>query len=54
MQSLGLNDEEIKNFTDAAYWLDFFPKFAVMDLKSIGLHVRFEKSLMFMCSFLCK
>lgn len=40
MQSLGLKDKEIKNFADAAYWLDYFPPLAVQDLKSIGLHVR--------------
>lgn len=41
MQSLGLKDEEIKNFADAAYWLDYFPPLAVQDLKSIGLHVSY-------------
>lgn len=41
MQSLGLKNEEIKNFTDAAYWLDYFPPLTVQDLKSIGLHVRY-------------
>lgn len=39
MQSLGLNDEEIKKFADAAYWLDYFPPLAIQDLKQIGLHV---------------
>lgn len=43
MHSLGLKDEEIKEFADAAYWLDYFPPLAVQDLKSIGLHVRFCK-----------
>jgi len=42
MQTLGLEDEEIKNFADAAYWLDYFPPLAVKDLKSIGLHVRYK------------
>jgi hypothetical protein len=40
MQSLGLEDEDIKKFADADYWLDYFPPLAVEDLKSIGLHVR--------------
>jgi len=40
MQSLGLQDEEIKKFANAAYWLEYFPPLAVQDLKSIGLHVR--------------
>lgn len=44
MQSLGLQDEEIKNFTDAAYWLDYFPPLAVQDLKSIGLHVDWRRT----------
>lgn len=39
MQTLGLKDEDIKQFTDATYWLDYFPPLAVKDLKSIGLHV---------------
>ena len=44
MQSLGLEDEEIKKFADANYWLEYFPPLAVQDLKSIGLHVRtFDK-----------
>lgn len=40
MQSLGLKDEEIKKFVDAAYWLDYFPQLAIEDSKSFGLHVR--------------
>lgn len=40
MQSLGLSDDEIKNFAEAEYWLDYFPELAVKDLKRIGLHVR--------------
>lgn len=40
MQTLGLQDEEIKNFANAAYWLEYFPPLAVQDLKSIGVHVR--------------
>ncbi|XP_012229302.1 leucine--tRNA ligase, cytoplasmic [Linepithema humile] len=44
MQSLGLQDEEIKNFADAAHWLDYFPPLAVKDLKSIGLHVDWRRT----------
>jgi len=40
MQSLGLQDEDIKNFVDTAYWLDYFPQHAINDIKSFGLHVR--------------
>lgn len=39
MQSLGLSDEEIKNFGDAEYWLNYFPPLAIEDLKRIGVHV---------------
>ncbi|XP_031828654.2 leucyl-tRNA synthetase isoform X1 [Nomia melanderi] len=44
MQTLGLTHEEIKNFADSAYWLDYFPPLAVQDLKSIGLHVDWRRT----------
>ncbi|XP_015605732.1 leucine--tRNA ligase, cytoplasmic [Cephus cinctus] len=44
MQSLGLDNEEIKKFADAEYWLDYFPPLAVQDLKSIGLHVDWRRT----------
>lgn len=44
MQSLGLKDEEIKNFVDATYWLDYFPQFAIEDAKALGLHVDWRRS----------
>ncbi|KAG7204947.1 hypothetical protein KM043_005335 [Ampulex compressa] len=44
MQSLGLQDDEIRNFADAAYWLEYFPPLAVQDLKSIGLHVDWRRT----------
>ncbi|XP_012534882.1 leucine--tRNA ligase, cytoplasmic [Monomorium pharaonis] len=44
MQTLGLKDEEIKKFADAAYWLEYFPPLAVRDLKSIGLHVDWRRT----------
>lgn len=44
MQSLGLQDEEIKNFVDTAYWLDYFPQHAINDSKSFGLHVDWRRS----------
>uniref|UniRef100_A0A1A9WKF6 leucine--tRNA ligase n=1 Tax=Glossina brevipalpis TaxID=37001 RepID=A0A1A9WKF6_9MUSC len=43
MQSLGLKDEEIKNFAEADYWLDYFPPLTVQDLKRIGLHVDWRR-----------
>lgn len=39
MQSLNLQDEEIKKFADPAYWLEYFPPLAVEDLNLFGLHV---------------
>lgn len=39
MQSLGLKDDEIKQFADPLHWLEYFPPLAVSDLKSIGIHV---------------
>jgi len=40
MTSLGLDDNEIKPFADADYWLRFFPPLAKRDLMKLGLHVR--------------
>lgn len=39
MQSLGLKDDEIKNFAEADYWLDYFPPLALEDLNKFGIHV---------------
>lgn len=39
MQSLNLNDEEIKLFADPAHWLEYFPPLAIQDLKQIGVAV---------------
>lgn len=39
MQSLGLKDEEIKQFTEADYWLGYFVPLAVQDLNRFGLCV---------------
>ncbi|XP_029159070.1 leucine--tRNA ligase, cytoplasmic isoform X2 [Nylanderia fulva] len=44
MQSLGLKDEEIKNFVDSLYWLDYFPQFAIQDAKALGVHVDWRRS----------
>ena len=40
MQSLGLSDEEIKEFADPAKWLEYFPPHAKNDLRKMGLMVR--------------
>ncbi|XP_055386112.1 leucine--tRNA ligase, cytoplasmic [Condylostylus longicornis] len=44
MQSLGLKDEEIKNFANTEYWLEYFPPLAITDLKSIGLHIDWRRT----------
>ena len=44
MQSLGLNDEEIKNFSNADHWLDYFPPLCKSDLQSMGLAVDWRRS----------
>ncbi|KAG5881266.1 hypothetical protein JTB14_003737 [Gonioctena quinquepunctata] len=44
MQSLGLKDEEIPNFADALYWLDYFPPRAVEDLNRFGLHTDWRRT----------
>lgn len=41
MQSLGIPEEEIKEFANEQYWLEYFPPRAVADLKRMGLHVSF-------------
>lgn len=44
MQSLGLQNEEIKNFADANYWLGYFPPLTIQDLKSIGMAVDWRRT----------
>lgn len=39
MQSLGIPEEEIKEFANESYWLEYFPPRAVSDLKRMGIHV---------------
>ena len=46
MRSLGLDDDEIVNFANAEYWLDYFPPLAVEDLNSCGVHVSERKTKM--------
>ncbi|XP_018025140.1 leucine--tRNA ligase, cytoplasmic [Hyalella azteca] len=44
MRSLGLQDEEIKQFTDTNHWLDYFPPATKRDLQRVGLHVDWRRS----------
>ena len=39
MRSLGLKDEEIKEFADHTHWLKYFPPHCKDDLKRMGLKV---------------
>lgn len=44
MQSLGLKDEEIKQFADTDHWLEYFPPLAIDDLKKYGAHIDFRRA----------
>ncbi|VDL67044.1 unnamed protein product [Nippostrongylus brasiliensis] len=44
MQSLGLDDDEIKKFADTDYWLDYFPPHCISDLKRMGLKADWRRS----------
>ena len=39
MKALGLEDADIAKFADPKYWLEYFPPFAIQDLKSMGVKV---------------
>jgi leucyl-tRNA synthetase len=39
MRSLGLQDDEICRFADAAHWLHYFPPLCISDLKAMGVKV---------------
>lgn len=39
MKSIGVPEEEIKEFANESYWLEYFPPRAVTDLKRMGIHV---------------
>lgn len=44
MQSLGLDDEEIRKFAETDYWLDYFPPRAIGDLKKYGALIDFRRT----------
>eukprot|EP01104_Vermistella_antarctica_P006421 TRINITY_DN17121_c0_g1_i1.p1 TRINITY_DN17121_c0_g1~~TRINITY_DN17121_c0_g1_i1.p1 ORF type:complete len:1099 (+),score=351.70 TRINITY_DN17121_c0_g1_i1:38-3334(+) len=44
MQSLGLEDAEIAKFGSAEQWLQYFPPYAVEDLKAMGAKVDWRRS----------
>ncbi|XP_032511836.2 leucine--tRNA ligase, cytoplasmic [Danaus plexippus] len=43
MQSIGVPEEEIKEFANESYWLEYFPPRAVADLKRMGIHVDWRR-----------
>ncbi|XP_052738186.1 leucine--tRNA ligase, cytoplasmic [Bicyclus anynana] len=43
MRSIGVPEEEIKEFANESYWLEYFPPLAVADLKRMGLHVDWRR-----------
>jgi leucyl-tRNA synthetase len=44
MQSLGLEDEQIREFANSNHWLDYFPPLTQKDLERMGLHVDWRRS----------
>ena len=44
MQSLGLADEQIREFANSDHWLDYFPPLTQKDLQRMGLHVDWRRS----------
>jgi len=44
MQKNGLSDQEIAKFSDAKYWLEYFPPLAKKDLEQFGVFVDFRRS----------
>lgn len=43
MKSIGVPEEEIKEFANESYWLEYFPPRAVTDLKRMGIHVDWRR-----------
>jgi leucyl-tRNA synthetase len=44
LRQVGVPEEEIKNFADPYYWLDYFPPRGQEDLESFGVNCDFTKS----------
>eukprot|EP01135_Chromosphaera_perkinsii_P012079 Nk52_evm17s2579 gene=Nk52_evmTU17s2579 len=45
MKSIGLTDEEVPKFADANYWLQYFPPYAMSDVKRMGAKVDWRRSM---------
>uniref|UniRef100_A0A8R1E749 leucine--tRNA ligase n=1 Tax=Caenorhabditis japonica TaxID=281687 RepID=A0A8R1E749_CAEJA len=44
MRSLGMSDEEIRDFADPTFWLYYFPPHCISDLKKMGLKADWRRS----------
>jgi len=44
MQLLGIPEDEIHKFADPAYWLTYFPRYCLSDLKAFGLSADWRRS----------
>lgn len=44
MSALGISDEEIKQFADPMFWLEYFPPLTKSDLQQMGLKVDWRRS----------
>jgi leucyl-tRNA synthetase len=44
MKLMGIQEEEIENFVDAGYWLQYFPPRVKYDLQKVGLAVDWRRS----------
>lgn len=44
MKSLGLDDNEIKKFSNPNYWIEYFTPSAIEDLKLMGVKVDWRRS----------
>lgn len=46
MKTLGLSDEEVREFQNTDKWLDYFPPLAINDLKLFSLNVDWRRSFL--------
>jgi len=44
LKDMGVPDDLISKFADPYYWIDYFPKHAIDDLKEMGISADFERS----------
>ncbi|XP_005104027.1 leucine--tRNA ligase, cytoplasmic [Aplysia californica] len=46
MAAMGMTNEEIKNFSDPMYWLNYFPPHWINDLKRMGVRVDWRRTFL--------